>query len=106
MFALCSLLAFLLHLIQISCSCSLSSPPILPPRVQPSHIEAFFSLALHTKYKNVKPAVLGMLPKETVLFKIFFFRQNIFKVSGEESNHSGSQLYFLLLFPQVLPAQH
>lgn len=32
----------------------------------------FFSLALHTKYKNVKPAVLGMLPKETVLLKILF----------------------------------
>lgn len=50
---------------------SLSSPPILLPRVQPSHTRAFF-LALHTKYKNVKPAVLGMLPKETVLLKILF----------------------------------
>lgn len=52
---------------------SLSSPPILLPRVQPSHTRAFFFfLALHTKYKNVKPAVLGMLPKETVLLKILF----------------------------------
>lgn len=50
---------------------SLSSPPILLPRVQPSAF-FFFFLALHTKYKNVKPAVLGMLPKETVLLKILF----------------------------------
>lgn len=34
------------------------------------------------------------------------FCQNIFKVAGELSNHSGSQLCFLLAFPQVLPEQH
>ena len=34
------------------------------------------------------------------------FCQNIFKAAGELSDHSDSQLHFLLAFPQVFPAQH
>lgn len=34
------------------------------------------------------------------------FCQNIFKAAGELSDHSDSQLRFLLAFPQVFPAQH
>lgn len=69
----CSLLVFFLHLVQISpLALSFFPTNITTTCTTFSHKGFFFFLALHTKYKNVKPAVLGMLPKETVLLKILF----------------------------------
>lgn len=81
---MCSLLFFLLHLVQISPSRSLFLHQQYYYYVYNLLTQGlfFFFLALHTKYKNVKPAVLGMLPKETVLLKILFlpkYFQSIWK---------------------------
>lgn len=70
-------------LLSVSCSNSPPTSPLLCSLFLPHqyyyHVHnlltqgvGFFFLALHTKYKNVKPAVPGMLPKETVLLKILF----------------------------------
>lgn len=63
-------------LLSASCSnfplCSLFLPHQYYYHVYNLLTQGLFFLALHTKYKNVKPAVLGMLPKETVLLKILF----------------------------------
>lgn len=69
MFSPC--LFFFLHPVQISPHCSLFLLHQYYYHVY-NLLLFFFFLALHTKYKNVKPAVLGMLPKETVLLKILF----------------------------------
>lgn len=76
-FVLCCLLVSLRfvqipHLLRLCFALSFFPTNITTTCTTFSHKGLGFFLALHTEYKNVKPAVLGMLPKETVLLKILF----------------------------------
>lgn len=63
----------------------------------------FSSLLVHIMItENVKPAIWGLLPKQFDLKS--YFCPNISKVVGVLSNHSGSQLCFLLAFPLGFPS--